>query len=204
MKTIYQIGFILTSIILLSGCTVPPLGNPTVHTLSDVKPDEVILVGKVKLTPPLKESEQDLNVPGMAFSSTTPDEFYKNKFYFAVKDKMIDMRKLDGAFWSDGFGRVELEKTFFIKTKKARTLYYSGGVLYLSWQAKKYFPGGLKYLLQPGDKAVYIGTIEYHRDEFNGIDDVKLLNEYGEAKKQFSKKFGRKIPLRKAKVKLIK
>ena len=41
-----------------------------------------------------------------------------------------------------------------------------------------FLPGKLKFKLRDGDRAVYIGTMRYHRDVYNGITKVELINEY--------------------------
>jgi hypothetical protein len=66
-----------------------------------------------------------------------------------------------------------------------------------SGMSRARFPGGLKVALKPGDRAVYIGTLRYHRDEFFEITKVSIVDEYGAAQAEFRKKFGG-VPLRKA------
>ncbi len=65
-------------------------------------------------------------------------------------------------------------------------------------QSKVYFPGGLKVSIQSGDKAVYIGTIRYHRDEFFNITKTRIVDDYGRANAEFKKQFGTKVALRKS------
>jgi molybdopterin synthase catalytic subunit len=52
--------------------------------------------------------------------------------------------------------------------------------------------------LKPGDRAVYIGTVRYHRNEFWEITKVAIVDDYDRANADFRKKFGAKTPLRKA------
>ena len=63
---------------------------------------------------------------------------------------------------------------------------------------KVFFPGGLKVSVKPGDKAVYIGTVQYHRNEFFDITKVAIVDDYERANTEFKKKFGKKHTLRKA------
>jgi hypothetical protein len=60
------------------------------------------------------------------------------------------------------------------------------------------FPGKLRVALKPGDRAVYIGTLRYYRDEFFEITRVAVVDEYGAANAEFANKFGSGVPLRKA------
>jgi len=61
-----------------------------------------------------------------------------------------------------------------------------------------YFPGGLKASIKAGDKAVYIGTVQYHRNEFFDISKVSIVDDYERANTEFKKRFGTKYTLRKA------
>ena len=91
--------------------------------------------------------------------------------------------------------------TFFVRTKAAPS-YVLGGVLFLdiggSSQQKAYFPGGFQVAAKPGDRAVYIGTLRYHRDEFFEITRITIADDYREASAQFEAKFGKGQSLRKA------
>jgi hypothetical protein len=69
---------------------------------------------------------------------------------------------------------------------------------------KAYFPGGLKISLKPGDKAVYVGTVQYHRNEFFVVTKVAIVDDYDRANAEFKKKFGTKFPLRKALLTTVK
>lgn len=70
--------------------------------------------------------------------------------------------------------------------------------------SRAYFPGGLKATIRPRDKAVYIGTIRYYRDEFFDVSKVRIKDDYTHAKAEFKKKFGKKYSLRKALLKKVK
>jgi hypothetical protein len=61
-----------------------------------------------------------------------------------------------------------------------------------------YFPGGLKANIRPDDRAVYIGTIRYHRNEFFEITDAEIVDDYDRVKAESERQLGRKYPLRKA------
>ena len=65
-------------------------------------------------------------------------------------------------------------------------------------------PGGLKYEVQPSDRAIYIGTLRYHRDDYNAITKVDLLDEFDKAKKAFVKQHGATVKLRRVKPTLAK
>jgi hypothetical protein len=69
---------------------------------------------------------------------------------------------------------------------------------------KAYFPGGLRVSLRSGDKAVYVGTVRYYRDEFWNFSKVTIVDDYDRANAEYRKKFGGKIALRKALVTPVK
>src|SRR5260370_12104864 len=59
-------------------------------------------------------------------------------------------------------------------------------------------PGGVRYDIRPGDKAIYVGTLLLHRDEFNEVTKVVVIDEYTPAAAEFKKRFGPGTELRKA------
>lgn len=71
----------------------------------------------------------------------------------------------------------------------------AGWSLMLGEQA--WLPGGLKVDVKPGDKAVYMGTIRYHRNEFMDITKVEIKDHFGAESAAFKKKFGDSMVLRK-------
>jgi hypothetical protein len=100
-------------------------------------------------------------------------------------------------------GRIEatLEQTFFVRSSD-RPFYILGGMLWLEFgnygSNKAYFPGGLRVALKPGDKAVYIGTVRYQRDEFWNFKKISIVDDYERANAEFRKQFGARTALRKA------
>jgi hypothetical protein len=65
-------------------------------------------------------------------------------------------------------------------------------------EARIEIPGGLRYDIRPGDKAIYVGTLRLHRDEFNEVTKAVFVDEYGAASAEFKKRFGSGATLRKA------
>ncbi|MDH5648000.1 MAG: hypothetical protein OEZ01_18460, partial [Candidatus Heimdallarchaeota archaeon] len=164
---------------------------------------EIIVVGKIKLDPVLDKIEQNLSKNlGFPFNLfETSEALHRNKIYISINNQPIDINSKE-AMWHKSVTSVNLEQTFFIRVKKPKTLYYSGGLVKTelpeSLSNKLIFPGGVKFVIQPSDKAVYIGTFEYYRD-YNEVEKVTLQNEYNEAKNSFVNKFGNKITLRQVK-----
>jgi hypothetical protein len=170
----------------LAACVGPAL--QTVSSFKDVANEELVLVGKVKLTPPLMKDEQNLKrVLGIS----------KNTAIVLLDERLQKLE--DEPRLADYAGRLEapLGGTFFV-SRKREPFFIRAAMIQLDEQRKAWLPGGLKIPAQPTDKAVYIGTIHYHRDEFFNIVKVTVDDDFDEAEGAFKKRFGGKRALRKA------
>lgn len=192
--------------VALSVCSYGALGK-TLGSTKALGDDEVVLVGRVELVPPLEDFEQNLKTIG--------SKRYKNSAMFVIGERAIDIqspRLRDGKL-ADG---VALGQYFYLLRKRHDALIYSGSVI-LTESAmvghgrragvsmeRLILPGGLKYAIGPADKAVYIGTLRYHRDDYNAITKVDLLNEFGKANKAFIDRYGNGLKLRQVKPSLMK
>jgi hypothetical protein len=180
----------------LAACAAPPREN--VDSFSEVGAGEAVVVGRIELVPPLGKNEQKIQ----ALNSGS----FEN-IVFLMADE--NNRTLRGEPTSADFGgRIEatLEQTFFVRSGD-RPFYILGGMLWLEigrGSNKVYFPGGLRVALKPGDKAVYVGTVRYQRDEFWNFKKVTIVDDYDRANAEYRKKFGTRIPLRKALVTPVK
>ena len=163
------------------------------ESLSELQNGETIIVGRVELVPALRKGEQKLS--GLNSSS------FENKV-FMITDEHNRVLTHEPEM-ADYAGRIEAElgKDFFVRSTD-KPFYILGGMMYLDLGGtevnRAYFPGGLKVSINPGDKAVYIGTIQYHRNEFFEITKVVIVDDYAQANKEFKKKFGTSLSLHKA------
>jgi hypothetical protein len=168
-------------------------------SLSGLGSDETIVVGRVELVPPLRKDEQKLK--GLNSGS------FENKIFLLADEQYRVLTKEPEM--ADYAGRIEaiLGKNFFVRSH-SKPFYILGGMLYLDLGGREmnraYFPGGLKVSLKPGDKAVYVGTVQYHRNEFFEITKAAIVDDYDRANAEFKKKFGAKTPLRKALLTAVK
>jgi len=174
----------------LAAC-VPPQRAP-VDSAQSVGSGDTVLVGRVELVPPLRKGEQRLRGMGTAT--------YENKMYLLTGERMRQL-PADPAL-ADFADRIEatLGSTFFVRSRSA-PFYILGGIVFLeigTGTSRARFPGGLRVALKQGDRAVYIGTLRYHRDEFFEITRMAVVDEYSAADAEFRKKFGSGVPLRKA------
>jgi hypothetical protein len=177
--------------VLLAACAPAPRAPLT--SLSSLGSDEVVVVGKVELVPALRKGEQKIR--GMVVGN------FENTLVLMMDEKLRPLP--EDPRIADYAGRIEapIGRTFFVRSKAAPS-YVLGGVLFLdiggSSQQKAYFPGGFQVAAKPGDRAVYIGTLRYHRDEFFEITRISIVDEQREASAEYEARFGRGQPLRKA------
>jgi hypothetical protein len=181
----------------LSAC-VGPAREP-VDSLSGLNGDETVVVGRIELIPPLRKDEQKLK--GLGTGS------FEDKIILITDETNRALTQEPGM--GDFAGRIEatLGKNFFVRSH-SKPFFILCGMLYLDLGGremnKAYFPGGLKISLKPGDKAVYVGTVQYHRNEFFVVTKVAIGDDYERANAEFKKKFGAKYTLRKALLTTVK
>ncbi len=169
-------------------------------SLKSLAEDEIVLVGRVELLPPLEDFEQNLKTIG--------SKRYKNVASFIIGERTVDLEnpKLRDNKYADG---VQLGQDFYIRRKRNDTFFYSGSMILTSSvmggvMDRIILPGGLKYAIRASDKAVYIGTFRYHRDDYNAITKVDLLNDFEKANKAFIQRFGNGVKLRPRRAVVIK
>ena len=164
-----------------------------VDSLSGLGGDETVVVGRIELVPPLRKDEQKLK--GLNSGS------FENKVFLLADEHYRVLTEEPGM--ADYAGRIEaiLGKNFFVRSH-SKPFFILGGMMYLDLGGREmnraYFPGGLKVSIKPGDKAVYVGTVQYHRNEFFEVTKAAIVDDYDRANAEFKKKFGAKYPLRKA------
>jgi hypothetical protein len=180
------------------GACVGPAREP-VDSLSGLNGGETVVVGRIELVPPLRKNEQKLK--GLGTGN------FENKIILIADERNRALTDEPGM--ADYAGRIEaiLGKNFFVRSD-SKPFYILGGMLYLDLGGREmnraYFPGGLKVSIKPGDKAVYVGTVQYHRNEFFEITKAAIVDDYDRANAEFKKKFGAKYPLRKALLTTVK
>ncbi len=164
-----------------------------INSFKKLRSNETIVVGRVELVPPLHEHEQRLRGP--------MSRKYENKMFLIVDEEYRELTEEPG--WGDFKGRIDAPfgEEFIVRSPN-EPFYVIAGMMILtmgrSGTDNAYFPGGLKANIRPGDKAVYIGTIRYHRDEFFEITNAEIVDDYDRVKREFEERLGVKYPLRKA------
>src|SRR5262245_29592986 len=181
--------FVLLAALALASCAPAPLAPVEGGSVGS---GETIIVGRVELVPPLQKGEQRLKGIGTGA--------YENKMVLLTGERPRPL-PADPAV-ADYADRIEatLGSTFFVRTRSS-PFYILGGILFLeigTGMNRARFPGGMRVPVREGDRAVYIGTLRYHRDEFFEITRVTVVDEYNTAHAEFTKRFGSGVPLRKA------
>lgn len=186
----------LAAMSLLMVCTLSACvgaAREPLDSLSELQSGETIVVGRIELVPALKKGEQ--KIQGLNSGS------FENKIFVITDDQNRVLKNEPEV--ADYAGRIEaiLGKDFFVRSSN-KPFYIVAGMMYLelggSEMNRAYFPGGMKVSIKPGDKAVYIGTVQYHRNEFFEVSKVAIVDDYDYANAEFKKKFGGKISLHKA------
>lgn len=178
---------LLGALVLLGGCTTPMV---KVENLSQVGPKDVLIVGRVELVPPLKPGEQDLKLPG-----PYNDE---NQLFFFVNSKPTPVAEQVEQTPYEEVLATFLGETFYVKGAQ-RPSYFTVSFIYMTLTRQKiervWLPGGFVVAPQPGDRAIYIGTVRYHRNEFFDLEKVELVDDFAREQRAFRTKFGGSVPL---------
>jgi hypothetical protein len=171
--------------------------------IESLKTNETVVVGKIVFDPPMPLNKQVLTDIG--------SDVYRNMMWFICKDEL--KKPEDKNLWpiSPEFeGKIEasMGETFFVASPN-KPFYIIAGLIYMeiysvsngrsttTYYNSAIFPGSFLIDIKPGDKAVYIGTIKYHRDNFYNLTRVEIIDEYDHEMAQFRRRFGT-MKLRKA------
>lgn len=166
---------------------------------------DTVVVGKIVVSPPIAEDEQQLD--GIGWGG------FKNTMIIINDTNYREVDTSDPSpQMSDLNNRIEapLGETFYALVPN-QPLYFLQGAIYMKAKSiltgprsadmvidAAYYPFNAKVDIQPGDKAVYIGTVHFYRDEFQHITRIVLEDNYNREVLLFRQKFGTGVKLRKA------
>lgn len=190
---------LLSGIALLTGCMMPKM---QLENLSELKPDEVIYIGKITFDPHIRKDEikykNVINLGG--------DDMHKT-LYFKMSDVYYDLEGHHGTDIKSSVAGREGEPYYF-SWGKDKPLYLLGVSFITHWSsARREFMTwtigkGIKIENPAGSRAVYVGDITIKRDEFWNIKDVKISQaNFARAKADFRKKYGTKMEVSRARLK---
>lgn len=186
--------FIILLIVLVT-CFISCVTGQDVSSLSNIGDDKIVLVGKVILEPALNPNEYRKLIT----MKGTAGNIYLHYSYILKQINSLDI----------GFDQVSNSiktdngKTFYVKFKRKPIYFYYGFILMDINEDNgegiyAYLPA--EWVVDPKseEKAIYIGTIKYTRDEFFRITKVEIIDEYDTVSKEFYAKYGNSIPLKKS------
>lgn len=179
---------LLAAVLAASGCSLP-VQVPPADKLSDAAHGSVIIVGRVELDPPLDDKDQILTGIG--------SDRLRKKVYINITPKLVkeDTAPLIGPEYIE-----ETMGEFFFVKRVPQATYVQDMMIYTSmtgngWDSVK-LPGGLRVDLRDDDRAVYVGTLRFTRNEYFDITKAQIVDDYAGANAAFKKKFGARFNLR--------
>jgi hypothetical protein len=190
----------LVPILLLAGCAIPTLHKEAAGF--DGAGDTVVVVGRIELVPPLKPGEQDLKM-GTIDPLDIKSQLQGRAILWLAPTPKREERTAD-AF------NPPLEQTYFFRIPRTTRYVVHGSVLMYhrvtavsrrsveTSSNELLIPGPIEFDIKPSDRAMYVGTLRLHRDEFNEVTKAELIDDYARALADFRKKFGADAALRKA------
>jgi hypothetical protein len=200
------VAYAVAAALLAGGCAQPTVSEG-VGSLGEVPGDSVLLVGRIEIVPRIKPEEQTFKVGWDAFNA---GRHYIGRalLFTAEEPKYRD--------YTDHVLNPPLEETFFVRVPRKHRYMVKGSVT-MSFQARAVsrrqvateqvellFPVPVELDIRPGDRAIYLGTLRLHRDEFHEVTKAQILDHYASAAAEFKGKFGAGTTLRKALLKPVR
>jgi hypothetical protein len=156
--------------LLLQACAVPHALPPAAGL--DAGTGDVVVIGKIELVPPLERGEQKShwNVIG-------EDRMFRMWMATGPEFKPVDTGQLRAAEFQAAI-EADWGRPFMLRMPRQRT-FLNGGATFLDGleRSQLWFPGGLYFDVPADARAVYIGTLRYHRNDFNTITRVEVVDE---------------------------
>jgi hypothetical protein len=190
----------LATLSLLGGCAIPTLHKEAAGI--DGAGDTVVVVGRIELVPPLKPGEQDLKM-GTFDPLDAKGQLQGRALLWLAPTAKREERTADAI-------NPPLERTYFFRIPRTARYVVHGSVLMYhrvtsvsrrsveTASAELLIPGPIEFDIKPADRAIYVGTLRLHRDEFNEVTRAEIIDEYAQALAEFRKKFGAGAALRRA------
>ena len=189
---------------LMAGCGTL---HPEVTSLNEISSGTVLVVGQVELVPPLQPGEQQLKLGTFDPLDMAGKLRDRAVLHLANEPKAAEetWEVINPRLGETFFFRIPQDKRFVvmgtITTKRVTTKVTRRQVV--EDIAEILLPR-LEFDIKSTEKAVYVGTLRLHRDEFNEVTKAEILDHYARASADFKKKFGDRAVLRKAIAKPLK
>jgi hypothetical protein len=172
----------------VSGCTSV---RRDVKSFASLRSDETVLTGRIELVPPLRPEEQHVDV-------ISPYD-YKNTAYIMLDDEPraiqgeVTQADLEGSIPAE-FGQL------FTVAVESRPKFIVGAVIVLRIGRvleTAELPAGYWVDIEPGDKAAYLGTLRYYRNEFFDVQRLDVIDDFARDEAEFRAMLGGDHPLKK-------
>jgi len=196
-------ALILVAALAAAGCVTVSEG---VGSWSEIGADAVLLVGKIEVVPPVRPEEQRFRA-GLDILNTK--RHHIGRAILFMSDQPQFQERTGNAL------NPPLETTYFLSLPRSRRYMVKGSVTMelvaravsarqsVMDHTELLVPGPIEFDIRPADKAIYVGTLRLHRDEFHEVQKAEVLDHYNAAYADFTRKFGAGLPLRKALLKLV-
>jgi hypothetical protein len=173
---------------LLAGCVSV---SESLDSFSQVGADEVLVVGRIEIVPPIKPEEQ-------SYKALDP---FNSKRHFMGRAVLFMSDKPEYQEYTGDALNPPLQETWFLKVPRTKRYMVKGSVTMafalrtvsrrqaVTDQTELLFPAPLALDIRPADKAVYIGTLRLHRDEFHEVTRAEVRDDYAKAVAEYRAKF---------------
>jgi hypothetical protein len=189
-----QLLVLLAAAVLFSSCM--GIGRKKVNNPGDIGKDEVLVVGKVVYDPPMtNETQEIIMLGGDALR-------YKTWLICGTKLRKIAEAAINPSS-PDLEGAIEtVQDETFYTVNRNYPIYFIAGLFYKkaittscgyncwnTYYGGVFVPGSFYIDIKPEDKAVYVGTIKYTRDNFWNIKRIQIIDDYNKTMPEFRAKF---------------
>ena len=195
-----KISLVVIASLMMTACVMP---KTSISDISEVKNDEVIVVGKLQLLPHIQKDEVQLT----NFITLGKHEFEPyQSLRLIVSDVYYDLEGQAAHDFSDAVFTIDGEYFYFTWNRNKPMHILGTSFITRSTQTNidtmtLSLNKGLKVSHSKKSKAIYVGAISFKRDEFFNIKDIKISQKgYKKARTAFRKKFKTKMNLEKAKL----
>ena len=174
--------------LLLAGCVSV---SEDVGTVSELGTDAVLVVGKIEIVPPIKPEEQSFK----ALDPFNTKRHFLGRAILFMADKPQHQERTGTAL------NPPLQQTYFVTVPRDKRFMVRGSVTMayalrtvsrrqaVTDQTELMFPAPLALDIRPGDKAVYVGTLRLHRDEFHEVTRAEVRDDYAKAVAEYRARF---------------
>lgn len=195
---------LIIAALVLQACA----STPTAHTAEDVKAQvktkasssKVMVIGKIELVPPIDELEQRTHW------SVIGERRVLNRIFMATGAvyKPVEHGTMKRSDFKD---KIEPEwGAPFMAELPRRGTFLNGGMTYLNFVQRDmlWFPGGFYFDVPADTAAVYIGTLRFHRNDFNTITKVEVIDERGDIAVALKQEGGKPMEVRPSLLKRVR